>query len=504
MRSFVSAAPRALRPLASRCARPAVRIPCFRSFSSTLPRRQEERQWSTPLAKQLYEAISLTGPVPLASYMRMCLTGDLGGYYTGAIGEGRDQFGTRGDFITSPEISQVFGELIGIWFTAEWIGQGQPTSGVQVIEVGPGRGTLMDDVLRTIQRFPVMARSIDSIYMVEASRELREAQQKLLCGPNATFTETELGLKGTSKYGGTPIIWSETIKPIPTKPNNMPFIVAHEFFDALPIHAFESVAVDPEKSPAPGGPSSPPYPIATKSSTEWREMMVSPTPPGVTHMDLKTPKSEHGEPVPEFQLILSSTTTRHSRYVPESSPRYRSLKSTPGSVIEVCPDASMYANDFATRIGGSDEKPKPRASGAALILDYGTSDTVPVNSLRGIRHHRRVNPFSAPGLIDLSADVDFTAIAEAAMDASPGVEVHGPVDQSYFLEAMGIRQRAEVLAKAPNLPKETVDNIHKSWRRLVDRGPDGMGKLYKVLAIVPENDGLRPPVGFGGDVQYQK
>lgn len=80
--------------------------------------------------------------------MRQCLTSSSGGYYTTAHANGRDPFGRRGDFITSPEISQMFGEMIGIWIVAEWMAQGRKADGVQLVELGPGRGTLMDDVLR--------------------------------------------------------------------------------------------------------------------------------------------------------------------------------------------------------------------------------------------------------------------------------------------------------------------------------------------------------------------
>ena len=79
--------------------------------------------------------------------MRQCLTSPDTGYYTTRT-EGTDQFGQKGDFITSPEISQIFGELLGIWLVTEWMAQGKRSSGIEIVEVGPGRGTLMDDMMR--------------------------------------------------------------------------------------------------------------------------------------------------------------------------------------------------------------------------------------------------------------------------------------------------------------------------------------------------------------------
>ncbi|GAB1320780.1 hypothetical protein MFIFM68171_10990 [Madurella fahalii] len=484
------------------------RAPRFRNFSTTARLWDEERQWSTPLAKQLAEAISATGPIPLASYMRMCLTADIGGYYTGAIEEGRDQFGVKGDFVTSPEISQTFGELCGIWFLTEWLAQNRPSKGVELIEVGPGRGTLMDDMMRTIASFPAMRDSIDAIYMVEASPELRAAQKRLLCGENAPMTESKVGYHSICKYNMLPIVWTETIKSIPIAPQKFPLIIAHEFFDALPIHAFQCVSV-PASQSTPSDPNitdnSSPSSKTTHPTLQWREMLVSPTPPGSTHASLSTPASQSRDtPPPDFQLTLSPTPTRHSLYLPDASPRYRAIKSTvgAGALLEICPDASLYAADFAARIGGTRQHPKPQPSGAALILDYGPGDgTVPANTLRGIRRHRRVSPFAEPGLTDLSADVDFRAIAEAATNASEGVEVHGPVEQGVFLGVMGIKERAQALMdRLAEGDREGRDKIERACRRLVDMGPGGMGKVYKAMAIIPEKGGARRPVGFGGDV----
>ncbi|KAH7313285.1 S-adenosyl-L-methionine-dependent methyltransferase [Stachybotrys elegans] len=499
----------------TRLARPLFRpVQSFRGLSLTVPRK-EERKWSTPLAKELYKAISATGPVPLATYMRMCLTGDLGGYYTGDIGakEG-DHFGTKGDFITSPEISQCFGEMIGIWLVAEWMSQGRltsPSHRIQLIEIGPGRGTLMADILRTVHRFPAFASSIDTIYMVEASRELAKRQKNLLCGEAAPLIKTEIGQSSVCKQNSETIVWTDSITAIPNDDKTIPFVVAHEFFDALPIHVFQSVSTPsppppteaPGEAPAAEQQRAKPKVAKQPEPTEWREMLVAPVQPGTTPVNTGAFRSSEPGLPSEFQLVLSSAPTKQSLYMPEASSRYKQLKKVPGSVIEICPDAAFYAGEIARRIGDGRE-PK----GAALILDYGTESTIPINSLRGIREHKFVDPFTLSGLVDLSADVDFMAVTEAALEASEGVEVHGPVCQADFLELMGIKERVAMLVKhiksdtsaSASEKDEKIQNITEAWKRLVDRGPNGMGKLYKALAIIPENDGRRAPVGFGGDL----
>ncbi|KAF1953506.1 DUF185-domain-containing protein [Byssothecium circinans] len=506
-----------------RSTRPRLPLRCGLRWSST-----GERQWSTPLAKQLAQAIRTTGPISVAAYMRQCLTSDLGGYYTRQT-DGHDQFGAKGDFITSPEISQVFGELVGIWLYTEWIAQ-EKNGKVQIMEVGPGRGTLMSDVLRTISSFRPFAESVKDIYLVEASEQLRKQQAQLLSGTDE-LKETDIGWTAPCKYiPGCKITWCEDIRLVPKEETSTPFILAHEFFDALPIHVFQNTPNS--KIPSSSTIITPTGPIKPKTGphapkNQWHELVVAPLP----EPDTPSPSSTTTkDPPPEFHLTVSKTPTPHSLYLPQTSPRYKKLENTTDAIIEISPESLSYVSDFAVRIGGdnppssppsssttpsptttsssthpasTNPKPftKPHPSGAALILDYGPASTIPANTLRGIRSHAPCSPFTSPGLVDLSADVDFLALAESALNASPGVEVHGPVEQAFFLGTMGIRERAERLLESAK--DEVVKaRLETAWKRLVDRGPTGMGRIYKVLAIVPfrEGEGVRRPVGFGGDV----
>ena len=429
--------------------------------------------------------------------MRQVLTSDRGGYYTTT--RTADQFGQSGDFITSPEISQIFGELCGIWFMTEWLGQGRKSNGVQLIEMGPGRGTLMSDILRTVAQFKGFAESIEAVWMIEAGEGLRMKQKELLCGKEFEMKKLgdASGWECRSK-SGIPVRWVEDISLLPKNDDEkiVPFIVAHEFFDALPIHAFESVAPTPSSHQPTTELLDSAGQVGRKPSAsfkpQWRELLVSPTPwkPSFisTQAEIEKQTATKDTP-PEFQLSLAKASTPTS-LVMTSRPRYEALRTQPGSRIEISPESARYVADLARRVD---------KAGAALVIDYGPLDTIPVNSLRGIKSHKIISPFSMPGEADVSADVDFTALAEAALDASENIEVYGPIEQGLWLMQLGIKERAEQLVRGLK-NEDAKKEFEAGWKRLVEGGPRGMGKAYKVMSIVPGSGGIRRPVGFGGIV----
>ena len=161
----------------------------------------------SPLENEIRRRIVVAGPMPVAEYMALCLFDPDHGYYTT-----RDPFGARGDFITAPEVSQMFGELIGLWMSAVWKQMGAPEN-VRLVELGPGRGTMMKDALRAVQIVPDFRAAI-VVHLVEAS-PLLQAQQ-------------ETALKDVS----VPVFWHPALAEVPKGPA---IIVANEFFDALPV-----------------------------------------------------------------------------------------------------------------------------------------------------------------------------------------------------------------------------------------------------------------------------
>jgi NADH dehydrogenase [ubiquinone] 1 alpha subcomplex assembly factor 7 len=162
----------------------------------------------SPLELEIRKRIRLAGPMPVRQFMTLCLTHPDYGYYTT-----RDPLGAGGDFITSPEISQVFGELIGLWAASAWHQMGQPEN-VRLIELGPGRGTMLMDAMRAAQVVPAFRQAI-VLHLIEVNPKLRERQQQAL---------------GTLDV---PSMWHESFDEVPEGPA---IILANEFFDALPIN----------------------------------------------------------------------------------------------------------------------------------------------------------------------------------------------------------------------------------------------------------------------------
>jgi len=330
----------------------------------------------------LRRQIQATGAMPVGEFMRHCVTS----YYAG-----RDPFGREGDFITAPEISQMFGEMLGLWSAITWQMMGAPEE-VLLVELGPGRGTLMSDLLRASAAMPDFRAAI-RVHLVETSPVLREFQREALAGVDA--------------------VWHEDIAELPDGPA---IVIANEFFDALPIEQY------------------------VYRAEGWHERMVT---------------------CRDAFAFTDGSAVSERRMAELGAPEARS-----GEVFEVNPDARRLVQALGQRF--TEQK------GVLLAIDYGYDQSAVGDTLQAVRRHQPVPALQTPGESDLTAHVDFAALARAAEPA----KVSPTVNQGSFLRRLGIELRAERLAAAH---PDRADDLLSGCHRLIN--PGGMGTLFKVLAV---------------------
>jgi len=376
---------------------------------------------ATPLAGLLAARIAATGPITLAEYMAECLLHPEHGYYAT-----RDPLGAGGDFTTAPEITQMFGELVGLALAQGWLEAGRPAP-FALAELGPGRGTLMADLLRATRAVPGF-HAAARLHLVERSAPLRAAQAARLAAARPVLHPV-----------ATPV-WHDTADALP---EDLPlFLVANEFLDALPIRQFRRDA---------GG---------------WRETVVALSDGGPVPAPVPAP-------VPTLVPALGPPA-------PLAALDHRCADTAPGEIVELCPALPAIVGAVAGRIAAR--------GGLALFVDYGgwrsRGDT-----FQAVRAHAPCDPFSAPGTADLTAHVDFEAVAAAARDA--GARAWGPEPQGAWLGRLGLVARTEALARA--LPDAAARQAHlAAFARLTSEAQ--MGTVFKAMAITRPD--APPPAGF--------
>ena len=360
---------------------------------------------SAALKDLLMARIEADGPISLADYMADCLMHPQHGYYAT-----RDPFGAGGDFITAPEISQIFGEMIGLCLAQAWADQGAPAR-IVVAEAGPGRGTLMADILRAARRaLPAFAQGAE-VHLVETSETLRAVQAATL---------------ETAGFARADVTWHDSVHSLP---EDAPlYFVANEFFDALPIRQFE------------------------RAHDGWSERRVG---------------------IANGALALGRGAAAQIAALD-----HRSNDTKAGDVVELCPASAPVM----ARIGAQIEA----RGGAALIIDYGDWRSLG-DTFQALQNHAPADPFADPGTADLTAHVDFEALAAAAPCAHSRL-----LTQGVFLERLGITARAQALAKS--LSGAALGSHIAAHRRLTH--PSEMGTLFKVIALAP--NGAPFPPGFDG------
>lgn len=307
---------------------------------------------------------------------------------------GRDPLGR--DFTTAPEISQMYGEMIGGWIGDLWLRAGAPA--IAVAELGPGRGSLLADALRVLCALPGFVGAAQ-LTLVETSPGLRAVQAARLA-PWSTLM---------------PIGWAGSVDALPA--DRPLIIIANEFFDALPVRQRRGGSECHVGSSAAG--FAPLWLAAAGPDAEW--------------------------------------------------------------------------SDVSTRIMATVSAQLAAQGGAALIVDYGYAGGYGAgaapDTLQALRGGQPVSPFAAPGDHDLTAHVDFTALAAAAR--SHGMACHGPAAQGAFLGALGIGARAAALASANSSAQAAA--VTAALVRLT--APQQMGAIFRALAITAP--GWPTPAGFG-------
>lgn len=388
----------------------------------------------TDVEKIMLDSVKATGPISFSTFMQLSLGHPTHGYY---MKPQHAVFGTQGDFITSPEISQMFGELVALWMIKQWMDTNVKAS-FRVVELGPGRGTLMDDVLRVLKQLPAARGKLKSIHLVESSATMRALQ--------------EGKLRKVSQEGNLEIMWHDAIEEIEPEEDIFTMLVAHEFFDALPVNVIE------------------------RTQQGWNEVLIAPSndpsirytmPSSDSSQNLDSPPKLHDTPS-RWTRVLSPTPTASSTLLGLASPRFFSLPV--GTRIEVSRASMNQARGIGKLIN-------TKGGGCTLVVDYG-ADRAFGDSLRAFRKHKIVDIFCSPGECDITTNVDFALLKESMADL---VSTHGLISQRNFLTCMGIEIRAAALMRSAS-PLERKKAIEDGANRLID--PSGMGEQYKVLGAV--------------------
>jgi len=356
----------------------------------------------TRLRQRLVRLIEATGPMGVDVYMAHCLFDPQDGYYTT-----REPFGTEGDFTTAPEVSQMFGELVAVWLYTAWRANGAPRDAV-LAEIGPGRGTLMKDMLRTFARLDKSFVAKCRFALIETSPRLARVQKETLANAEAKPE------------------WFSRVEELPDAPL---LIVGNELFDAVPIKQY------------------------LKTPAGWRERVVG-------HTDDGALAFKAGPGAPDKSLLPPDA---------EKAPH--------GAIFETAPAREALMDTIAEKLA--------RNSGAGLFIDYGYQGPALGDTFQAIRRHAFDDALAHPGEADLTAHVDFTALAKVAENHGLRTRLK---TQGEFLLALGLLERAGRLGAGKST--EEQERIRDEVERLA--GPEAMGELFKVMQVLPAGVEVAP------------